>query len=172
MDYREIKEFLIDSIKYVVLIIVLIAFVMYIATLQQVIGPSMSPKLKANDLLILNKLVYKLKDVKRGDVISFEYDDTKYLIKRVIGLPGETVMIKDNKLYINNKLYDEYYLNDDVITEDIEVTKVIPKNMYYVLGDNRGDSKDSREIGFIKKEDIIGKVFLRIWPITGFKLVK
>lgn len=177
MDFREIKEFFKDTLKYIIVIVIVLIIVLYVVTLQQVVGPSMQPTLNEGDVLILNKFQYYLFDVKRNDVVALKYDGSKYLIKRVIGLPGESIYYKDNTLYINGNPYKENIV-EGLVTEDFDLKdngyEVIPDDMYFVLGDNRGDSLDSRskEVGLIKKEDIIGKVFIRIWPISGFKLVK
>ena len=93
----------------------------------------------------------------------------KYLIKRVIGLPGDKIEYKDNVLYVNGEKIKEDFLNKNIKTENFSLASLgyqkIPKDMYLVLGDNREDSLDSREIGLIKKKDILGKVSLKIWPI-------
>ena len=108
-----------------------------------------------------------------GDIISLDYADTKYLIKRVIGLPGDDVDIIDNQLYINNELYEEDYLDTDLVYDNFSLQDLgyttIPEDMYLVLGDNREDSLDSREIGLISKDEINGKIVLRIWPINKIK---
>lgn len=173
MDFRNIKEFTKDFIKIAILVVIIFCIYMFVVSMQQVVGSSMNNTLQNGDMVILYKAGYKFGDVKRFDVVSFYYDDTKYLIKRVIGLPGEHVAYKDNKLYINGEYVED---NRDFITEDFDLEElgydVIPDDMYFVLGDNRANSLDSREIGLIKKEDIIGKVIARIWPITKFKLVK
>ncbi len=171
MDLRDVKEFCIDSFKYILTIVVMLFIIVYVVTLEQVVGPSMSPTLENQDILLLNKFHYRLFDVKRFDIISFEYEDTKYLIKRVIGLPGEKVEYKDNKLYINGEYIEETFLTKEQITEDI-IFDEIPEDKYLVLGDNRNNSLDSREFGFIDKNDILGKVNIRIWPITRIKYVK
>lgn len=177
MDWLSIKEFLKDTIKYIIFIIIILIIAIYVVGLQQVVGPSMSPNLKNNDILILDKISYKFSNIKRGDIISFYYADTKYLIKRVIGLPGEYIEFKDNMLYIDGKEVKEEYLKN-VTTEkfslaDLNVSK-IPNDMYLVLGDNREDSLDSRDpkVGLIKKSDIVGKVRFKIWPINQIKIVK
>ena len=176
MDLRDVREFIIDTLKYILTIVVVIFIVMYVATVQQVVGPSMNPTFKDQDIVILNKFHYHLFDIKRFDIVSLKYDGTKYLIKRVIGMPGDKVEYKDNKLFINGKEKKEDFLAEDIITEDFSLTSLgyeeIPEGMYLVLGDNRQDSMDSREIGLIKEEDIIGKVNLRIWPINKFSYVK
>ncbi len=179
MDFRGIKEFIKDTFGYILVIIAVILVANYVVTLQQNVGPSMQPTLNNGDVLILNKTAYKLGDVKRNDVIAFLYDGTKYLVKRVIGLPGERIDYVDNILYIDGKAYNENFLSDDVLTTDFQMEDitgcedgVIPENTYLVLGDNRTDSMDSRDIGVVKKDDIIGKTTLRIWPFTNFGFIK
>lgn len=179
MDFRGIKEFLKDSFGYVIVIVVVLFVVAYVVTLQQNVGPSMEPTLKSNDVFLLNKTAYKVGKVKRNDIIAFLYTDTKYLVKRVIGLPGEKIEYKDNVLYINDKPYKEKFLNSEVKTFDFSTKNIkgcengiIPENSYLVLGDNRGNSKDSREIGVISKKDIIGKTTFRIWPLSSIGIIK
>lgn len=176
MDWLDIKEFLKDSIKVVASILVILIIVQYIFSFTKVVGSSMDPTLKDNELLIQNKLHYRLKKVKRGDIISLKYADTKYLIKRVIGLPGEKISIKNSKVYINDKVYDEPYISDTLEYEDFDLQSqgidTIPEDMYFVLGDNRANSLDSRKIGLIKKEDIIGKISFRFWPLNRIKIIK
>lgn len=177
MDWLDIKEFIKDTFKYILIIVVVLVLAIYVISLQQVVGPSMSDTLNNNDIVLLDKISYRFTDIKRGDVVSLYYDDTKYLIKRVIGLPGEYVEFQDNKLYIDNKYMDEDYLGN-VITEDFSLSELgydeIPEDMYLVLGDNREDSLDSRDIsvGLIPKEDIIGKVRIRIWPLNKISIIK
>lgn len=174
MDFRSIVEFIKDVSKYIIVIVVVLLICVYVVTLQQVVGPSMNPNFSDGDVLLLNKLEYKFFDVKRNDVIALKYDKSKYLIKRVIGLPGETIEYKDNLLYINGESYREK-LYDGMVTEDFsfddEGNKVIPDDMYFVMGDNRGNSEDSRSIGLIAKKDIIGKCVLRLWPLNRFKFI-
>ena len=178
MDWLSIKEFIKDTLKYIIFIIIVIVLALYVVGLQQVVGPSMQPTLNNKDVVILDKLSYRFKDIKRGDIVALYYADTKFLIKRVVGLPGEAISFKNNKLYINEKAYSENYLEEDIINEDFDLNTLgyskIPDNMYLVLGDNRSNSLDSRskEVGLIKKENIIGKVRLRLWPINKFKLIK
>ena len=177
MDWLEIKEFFKDTFKYIIFTIVLLIIAIYVVGLQQVVGSSMSPNFKNNDIVILDKISYRFLDIKRNDVVSLYYADTKYLIKRVIGLPGETVEFRNGILYINGTKIEEKFLKD-VITEDFSLQEIgytkIPENMYFVVGDNRGDSLDSRvsKVGLIKKEDIIGKVRIRIWPLNKISWIK
>ena len=130
----------------------------------------MNSTLNDSDLVFVSKLRYKISKPKRGDIIVFQHDGVKNLIKRVIGLPGDKVEYKGNVLYINDEMYKEEYLDQDMITNDFTTLDIgelhIPDDSYLVLGDNRINSQDSREIGYVKKEDIIGKVIGRFWPIN------
>lgn len=136
---------------------------------------SMVPTLKIHDRVLVNKLSYKLHPVHRGDIVVFKapphadpgIDD---LVKRVVGLPNETVSGHDGHVYVNHRLLKEPYLPAGSYTSDF-APKVIPEDSYWVMGDNRGNSKDSRSFGFIPKSHIVGRVFLRIWPVTRVKIM-
>ena len=175
MDLLDIKELIKDILKYAVLIIAILFIVTYLFSLQQVMGSSMEPNLNNNDILLLNKVKYRFSDIQRGDVVALKFKDTNYLVKRVIGIPGDRVEFVDNTLYLNGKKQDEPYL-DDVTTEDFSLKDlgydVIPEDMYFVLGDNRENSSDSRELGLVAREYILGKTMLRIWPFNGIKIIK
>lgn len=175
MDLLDIKELIKDILKYAVLIIVILFVVTYLFSLQQVMGSSMEPNLNNNDILLLNKVKYRFQDIKRGDVVALKFKDTNYLVKRVIGIPGDRVEFVDNTLYLNGNKQEEPYL-DDVVTDDFSLKDlgydVIPENMYFVLGDNRENSSDSRELGLVAREDILGETMLRIWPLNGIKMIK
>jgi signal peptidase I len=131
---------------------------------------SMVPTLKVHDRVLVNKLSYKLHAVHRGDIVVFKappgsdpgIDD---LVKRVVGLPGETVSGHGGHVYINNKELSEPYLPAGMYTSDFAPVK-IPPNSYWVMGDNRINSKDSRVFGTISKGKIVGRVFVRIWPLS------
>ncbi len=175
MDWLEIKEFIKDTAKIVLFVIIILFVIQYVFSITKVVGSSMHPTLKDEEILILNKLKYRISNVKRGDIISLKYADTKYLIKRVIGMPNDTISIKDNVLYINGEKYEEAYISKELKYSDFDLSSLgytkIPENMYFVLGDNRENSLDSREIGLIKKEEIIGKVSLRFWPLNRFSFI-
>lgn len=173
MDWLSIRELIIDTIKLTIAVFIILFLIIYVVSITQVVGNSMNSTLKDGDVLVLSKAHYKIFDIKRGDIISLDYADTKYLIKRVIGLPGDDVDIIDNQLYINNELYEEDYLDSDLVYDNFSLQDLgyttIPEDMYLVLGDNREDSLDSREIGLISKDEINGKIVLRIWPINKIK---
>ena len=176
MFWLELKEFLSDMFKYILTAVIVILIILYVVSVQQVVGPSMSPTMENGEIALLNKVKYHFSDIKRNDIVSLSYEDTKYLIKRVIGLPGEYIEYKNNILYVNEQGYKETFLSDEVKTEDFSLKYLgydkIPEDMYLVLGDNREDSMDSRDIGLIKKEDIKGKVSLRIWPLNKGFIIK
>lgn len=171
--WLSIKEFFKDTFKYLIIILIILFIITFIVSITKVVGNSMNPTLKNGEVLILNKIKYKFSDIKREDIVSLKYADTKYLIKRVIGLPGENIEIINNKLYINGKLYTEEYLSNNLNYQDFRLSDLgfnkIPDNMYLVLGDNREISLDSRKIGLIKKEDIEGKISFRFWPLNKLK---
>ncbi len=176
MDLLDVKEAIKDFLKYAILIAIILFIITYLFSLQQIIGSSMDPHLKDGDILVLNKVHYRFTDIKRGDVVALRFQDTNYLVKRVVGLPGEHVAFRDNKLYINHEAYSEPYLDDGVVTADFTLEDLgyseIPDDYYLVLGDNREHSSDSRELGLVAKKDILGKTILRIWPLNSIKFVK
>ncbi|MFH1894589.1 MAG: signal peptidase I [Patescibacteria group bacterium] len=142
-------------------------------------GQSMEPNYETGDYLIIDELTYRLRDPERGEVIVFKYPNntTQRYIKRIIGLPGETIEIKDGKvlIYKNNQipevLDESDYLPSDVQTAgNLKIT--LGDDEYFVLGDNRQVSSDSRRWGAVPKEDIIGKVYLRAWPIAAMAKIE
>lgn len=140
----------------------------FVAEARYIPSGSMLPTLEINDRLIIDKLGYKFKDPERGDVVVFsptEQLKTQYkdaFIKRIIGLPGETVKVRDGLVYINGEPLDE-----DYIAEEPQYNwgpEVIPENSYLVLGDNRNNSYDSHYWGFVPRDHIIGRAIVRFWP--------
>ena len=128
---------------------------------------SMFPTLKEDEKLFLFKQAYTFSDPQRGDIIVFRSEE-KLLVKRLIGLPGDMIEIKEKQLYINGKLYDESYLPDTLAYyPDFSVTIVAP-DCYFVLGDNRPVSLDSRSFGSVSENDILGKIVLRFSPFSLF----
>ena len=170
MDLRDIKEFIKDSLKYLIVVATVFFIALFVVSFEQVIGPSMKGTLDAGDVTIVNKLVYKFRTIKRNEIVSINQKD-KIMVKRVIGLPGEHIEYKDNKLYVNGSLVLEN--NISVETKDFKLEDIgyetIPKDMYFVLGDNRNNSSDSREFGLVKKDEIIGKIVMRLYPFSKIK---
>jgi signal peptidase I len=140
---------------------------------------SMSPTLEVHDRVLVSKLSYRMHPVHRGDIIVFKAPpnvdpSVKDLVKRVIGLPGETIAARtDGHVYINGKRLNEPWLPEGVRTEPGFTPIKIPPDSYYVLGDNRPNSRDSRYFPthFVQKKDIIGRVFLRIWPLSRIDIL-
>jgi signal peptidase I len=136
---------------------------------------SMYPTLQKGDRVLVNKLSYDLHDVHRGDIVVFERPPgqesaIKDLIKRVVGLSGESIEAHDGAVYIDGKKLDEPYLVDGVTTENLPLQKV-PKDKIFVMGDNRGDSADSRVFGPIPESTIVGRAFVRVWPFPDISLL-
>jgi signal peptidase I len=136
---------------------------------------SMDPTLIEGDRVLVNKLSYRLHDVNRGDVVVFTRPDSlpggpgdpKDLIKRVVALPGETVEVRDNAVYIDGKLLEEPYLADgSVTTPGTTLTQplTVPEGEVLVLGDNRSNSQDGRVFGTIPVDSIVGRAFVIMWP--------
>ncbi len=174
MKKDKIIKFLKDIFPYVLIIILVVLIRTFIVTPAQVDGSSMKPTLSDNNLVILNKLDYRLNDIKRFDVVVVDIK-TEKIIKRVIGLPGDTVSYKNKTLYINGKKVEENFThtNDtrDFKLGDIGYQK-IPGDKYFVVGDNRNNSMDSRMIGLVDKDQILGSVSFRFFPFNKIGKVK
>lgn len=162
----------------VVFLAVLVMIYLFILSPQEVSGASMESSFHNGEYILTNKIEYKLNNPERGDVVIFKSPKNKEVdyIKRVIGLPGETVKLEDNIFYVNGKKIEEPYLDPGLFTfggsylhEGEEVT--VPEGQYFVVGDNRPHSSDSREFGPIAKEDFIGKALFRYWPFTRTGLI-
>ncbi|MHC1716714.1 MAG: signal peptidase I [Candidatus Dojkabacteria bacterium] len=177
--FSSISQFILSFLETVVVALVIsVVLYLFIMTPHEVVGNSMHPTYKNGEYLMANKISYRIGDPKRGDVIIFKYSDTQDFIKRVIGLPGDTVMLKDGHLYINDKILDESkYLSDTIYTNGGNFlkegeSKVVPDGQYFVCGDNRPHSSDSREFGPIKKENIKGKAWVVYFPFSEFRIVQ
>lgn len=163
-----------DIIKVAAIALVLAGLVRYFLVQPFFVeGASMEPNFSNGEYLLIDEISYYFKPVERGEVIVFHYplDESKYYIKRVIGLPNETIEIKKGKviIYSDNNLdglfIDESYLLREGITAG-DIKKKLGRNEYFVLGDNRLASSDSRQWGTLPKNDIVGRVWLRAWPVA------
>lgn len=161
---EKVKKGIKELIPYIVIIVIVLLVKKYIFTPVIVNGPSMMNTLHDKDVMILDKIGMKLNGIDRFDIVVIQTDNTK-IIKRVVGMPGETIEYKDNKLYINGNEIDDPY--GTYVTYDFEKVE-ISKDSYYVLGDNRTDSVDSRIIGLIDKKDILGNATFTIFPFNRF----
>ncbi|OGY41840.1 MAG: signal peptidase I [Candidatus Buchananbacteria bacterium RBG_13_36_9] len=145
-------------------------------------GASMEPSFHDHEYLIINEITYRINEPQRGDIIVFRYpkDPSQYFIKRIIGLPGEKIKIKDGKIFIYNSQYEngielteQIYLPDELETPNLGKTEYILENdQYFVLGDNREASLDSRRFGPVPRRLIIGKAWIRGWPFDKITIFK
>ncbi|MFO7263521.1 MAG: signal peptidase I [Bacillota bacterium] len=172
--WRESKEWLQAFLLAIVLFFLIRTFLFAPLIVD---GESMAPTLHSGERLIVTKFVYLWGEPQRGDIVVFHATQNRDYIKRVIGLPGETVEVRDDRLYIDGKEVPEPYLDEYrrktqeaglKLTEDFGPTKV-PEGAYFVLGDNRRNSLDSRMIGVIPKEQIVGRADLVFWPLSSFR---
>src|SRR3989344_9406592 len=152
-------------------LIIVVPIRVFIAEPFVVSGSSMVPTFEDKDYLIIDKISYRLKDPKRADVVVFRYpnDQTKFFIKRVIGLPNETVDIKGSAVTITNETHPEGFTLDELYVKNISNNTIYSKlkdDEYFVMGDNRSGSSDSRYWGPVKKEFLTGRAFLRLLPIN------
>jgi signal peptidase I len=169
---------LLRDIFFAILIAVLI--VVFIVQPVRVEGQSMMPKLNDQDRIFVNKFIYPLREwlgdrepIKRGDIVVllFPDDPSKSYIKRVVGLPGEKVRIEGGRLYVNNIMMKEPYLDSDYLSYDEEAPTEIKAHHYFVLGDNRRNSSDSRAWGLVPEKYIYGKAVFRYYPFLPFEHV-
>lgn len=182
---KRIQENWILPLIIMAILIILLRY--FIFTPVVVEGNSMLSTLQDGDRMVVNKIGYKLNGLERFDILVFKDKDGMNYIKRIIGLPGDYVEYKNDQLYINGKKYSEAYLDNqkkelargELLTDDFNIktlsstlSKVVPEGHYFVLGDNRGGSKDSRDIGFISADNIIGKANIVFWPLNEMKIVK
>lgn len=177
---RVMRE-MISTLLYL-LIVLCITYVVihYVGQRTEVQGASMESTLSHGDNLIVDKITYRFRDPQRFDIIvfPFQYEEDTYFIKRIIGLPGETVQIGlDGTIYIDGEVLEENYGREVIKPENIGIAVepvVLEEDEYFVMGDNRNNSSDSRTevVGNIHREDIIGRVWLRIWPLSEIGILK
>lgn len=174
------KKTLMDIFEYMIIGAAVFGLTyVFAGQLLRVAGDSMVPNFHDGEQIVAEKISLKLNNPKRGDILVFNHPTFpgRFVIKRVIGLPGETIKISEGSVYINNVLLQESYLDPGVKTtsgkyleENMEV--IVPSNSYILLGDNRSNSTDSREWGPIKKETIEGKGLLVYYPFNKIRIIK
>ena len=169
------KEVL-DWILYIGIVLILSWLIVTFVGVRTVVdGQSMEPTLQDGNNLIVDKLSYRFRDPKRYEIIVFpyKYEENTYYIKRIIGLPGETVEIRNGSIYINGS---EEPLEDVETKEPMEGSfgpYTVPEDCYFVMGDNRNNSRDSRywEHTFVTRDEILGKAVFRYWPLNKMKFL-
>lgn len=169
------KSNLREAIDWIVSIVVAVIIALlirnYVVELYKVDGPSMRPTLQNEERLVVNRFIYRFHPPQPGDIIVFKFpaDPSRNFIKRVIAVPGDTVEIKDNKVYVNDVVQNEPYI---LSTTELGFPKsTVPPDTVFVLGDNRNNSEDSRfkDVGFVPYDMIKGKAELIFWPIDNFR---
>ena len=167
----ELKNWVRDIIFAALTAVLIVVFVIQPVKVE---GTSMEPRLFDQERIFVNKFVYRIADIHREDIVVFWYpkDPTKSFIKRVIGLPGEEVLIRDGIVYINGEPLDEPYVPKQFFDPSSFGPVIVPANSYFVLGDHRNSSNDSRSWGFVPYQSIFGKAVLRYWPIAKFGLIE
>ena len=180
MIIKQLGAFFLEIIEIVVFAVSIFLF-LYLLVLQphKIKGSSMEPNFHDGEYLLTDKISYRFNQPKRGDVVVFKAppDYKEEFIKRIVGLPGETISIHENHVYINGKIFEESYLPSDAITQNGSFLKegqevTVPKNSYFVLGDNRSHSLDSRRFGFVNQDKIAGKTWFIYWPPAEVGIVK
>ena len=174
---KEIIKELAGWLLYIVLIIAFTWFVVtFVGQRTEVSGSSMETTLSDKDQLIVDKMTYRFRDPKRYDIVVFpyQYQDNTYYIKRIIGLPGETLQILSGRVYIDGMRLEEHYGNEMMENPGIaEEPLTLDENEYFVLGDNRNNSSDSRasDVGLIHRKDLIGRAWIRVWPLSQIGVI-
>ncbi len=175
---KVLKEILSTSLYLLFVLCAIYLLIHYVGQRTEVQGSSMEPKLSNSDNLIVDKITYRFRNPERYDIIvfPFQYEENVFYIKRIIGLPGETVQIdEEGNISINGEVLKEGY-GKEVIQNPGRASEPITlgEDEYFVMGDNRNNSTDSRDlaVGNIKRKDIVGRAWLRIWPFDKFGLIK
>ncbi|SMO81400.1 signal peptidase I [Melghirimyces algeriensis] len=169
---RVISEWMVSILvaASIILIIKTFLFAPY-----EVHGSSMYPTFKGKELLIVNRLIYDISEPDYGDIIVFHTAENRDFIKRVIGKPGDRIALKEGKVFRNGKLLKESYTNkksyQGTLTKKTMQEKVVPEGHLFVLGDNRGNSTDSREIGPIPISEVVGRADVNLLPLNEFKIL-
>ena len=173
-----VKE-IISTILYILAVLLgTYLLITFVGQRTSVSGSSMEPTLSNNDQLILDKISYRFSEPKRFDIIvfPFQYKENTYYVKRVIGLPGETVQIDlEGNIYINGEILEEDYGKEKINFPGLAVEPItLGDDEYFVMGDNRNNSSDSRDpsVGNIRRSNSIGKAWVRIWPLNKFGVLK
>jgi signal peptidase I len=172
VQWEAVREMVRELIESLAIAAILTTFILlFVARSFVVDGSSMYPTLENRQRLLVEVISYRFREPKRGEIIVFNQEDHRRLIKRIIGLPNDMVEIRDRVVYINGSPLDEAFIAENAYSDYGPV--FIPGGHYFVLGDNRNNSDDSRgSVGFLAKKLIIGRTVARFWPITKLSIFK
>ncbi len=161
----ELKPWLRDILLAFFFAVLIVIFVVQPVKVE---GTSMQPRLVDQERIFVNRFIYRFSEIQRGDVVVFWYprDRSKSFIKRVLGVPGDEVEIRRGSVYVNEKKIEEPYLDPQFRDQDSLGRRIVPSDRYFVLGDHRSSSNDSRNWGFVPRELIYGKAVFCYWPIS------
>lgn len=174
MNGKALKSLIVE-IKEVIIVVFLVVFVMtFVMSQNKIPSGSMIPTLNIDDRLIVSMIPYYYRSPKRGEIVVFNGPDGNKWIKRVVGLPGETIDIQDGNIYIDGEALDESaYLSEDgisnlnpILSTVVSYPYTIPESYYFLLGDNRLESNDCRYIGPIQENEITGKAMYKVYPFN------
>jgi signal peptidase I len=167
----ELKSWSRDILLAIAIAIFIVIFVVQPVKVE---GTSMQPQLSDQDRIFVNRFIYRFKEIIKGEVVVFWYpkDRSKSFIKRVIGVPGDFIEIRRGMVYVNGERIDEPYLKPEFRDFQSFSKVVVPQEMYFVLGDHRNSSNDSRSWGFVEKSLIYGKAIFSYWPVSHVGLVE
>lgn len=181
-DFEEKKSNILKDILgfflYLLIVLAITFFIInYVGQRTYVSGSSMENTLSDGDNLIVDKISYRFKDPERFDIIvfPFRYEENTYYIKRIIGLPGETIQIVDGTIYIDGEELEESYGREVMRSAGAAANPItLGDDEYFVLGDNRNNSSDSRDtqVSNIHRNEIVGRAFMRIWPLNKLKILE
>lgn len=178
-EQKSMAREILEMVFYLVIALLAALFIVnFVGQRTQVDGHSMDPTLADGQNLILDKVSYRFRDPERYDIIVFPFEENgkkEHFIKRIIGLPGETVQIVDGYVYINGQMLDEHYGNEVMKEAGLAAEPItLGADEYFVLGDNRNNSQDSRSVsvGVIHREELLGRAWVRIWPLSDFGVIK
>ena len=175
---KVLSEILSTSLYLLIVLCLTYVVIHFVGQRTQVVGQSMENTLNNDDNLIVDKLTYRFNEPKRFDIVVFpyRYEKDTYYIKRIIGLPGETVFIdEEGNIFIDEELLQEDYGKETILDAGRAYEPItLGEDEYFVMGDNRNNSQDSRDpaVGNISGEDIIGRAWVRIWPLNKFGILK
>lgn len=179
MNKKEIlKEILSTSLYLLGVLLVTFVLVKFVVQRTEILSGSMEPTLYKGESYLVDKITYRFKDPERFDIITFKYlyAEKTYYVKRIIGLPGETVYIDEyGIIYINDEPLVENYGNATIEKAGLAANKIkLGDDEYFVMGDNRNDSQDSRypNVGPVKRDQILGRLWVQIWPLNRLRLMK